>query len=63
MTKVKARWDIKKKKKEKKLNIHVTKHFSEWKAAYLYMSLNDREKEEATHLPVMRGNDNKTVCL
>lgn len=56
----KWRWDIKKKKNWK---IHATTHFSEWKGTYLYMSLNDREKEEATHLPVMRGNDNKTGCL
>lgn len=43
--------------------IHTTKHFSEWKAAHLYVSLNDTEKEEATHLTVVRANGNKIVCL
>lgn len=46
-----------------KKKIHATKHFSEWKGAYLYMSLNDTEKEEATHLSFVRGNGNKIVCL
>jgi len=39
------------------------KHFSKCNGAYLYMSLNDTEKEETTQLSASRENGNKIACL
>lgn len=51
MTELKTRWDIKK--------IYMQQNIFEWEEAYLYMSLNDTDKDKITHLLIIGGNSNK----
>lgn len=51
MTELKTRWDIKK--------IYMQQNIFEWEEAYLYMSLNDTDKDKITHLLIIGGNSSK----